>query len=75
MCRTLPQRLHGAGFEIARRDAHPYLAEVEAAYFLTLVTRGADFMLNDGLISKEGSEALKSEAKSRIKNGSFFGFI
>lgn len=75
LCRTLPQRLRRTGFEIIRRDAHPYMSEGEAAYFLTLVTRGADFMLKDGLISEKGAEALKAEARSRIENGDFFGFI
>ncbi|APE45875.1 hypothetical protein BOO69_22375 (plasmid) [Sulfitobacter alexandrii] len=54
LCRTLPQRLRRAGFEIARCDAHPYMSEGEASYFLTLVTRGADFLVNDGLISEQG---------------------
>lgn len=75
LCRTLPQRMRRAGFEIIRQDAHPYLAQGEAAYFLTLVMRGADFMRNDGLIGGEGAEVLKAEAQARIESGTFFGFI
>jgi ubiquinone/menaquinone biosynthesis C-methylase UbiE len=75
LCRTLPNRLRNAGFKVIRRDAHPYLAKGSAAYFLTLVTRGADFMVNDGSVSEETAESLKAEAKSRVENGSFFGFI
>lgn len=75
LCRTLPQRLRKAGFDVVRRDAHPYMAEGDAAYFFTLVSRGADFMANDGLISAEGAAVLKAEAKARIEAESFFGFI
>jgi arsenite methyltransferase len=75
LCRTLPQRLRKAGFEIVRRDAHPYLAQGDAAYFFTLVSRGADFMSNDGLISVKGAAMLKAEAQERINSETFFGFI
>ncbi len=75
LCRTLPKRLRLAGFDIVRRDAHPYLAKGDAAYFLTLISRGADFMANDGLISVEGAQRLKSEAQARIDEDDFFGFI
>ena len=75
LCRTLPQRLRRAGFEIVRCDAHPYISEGEASYFLTLITRGADFLVKEGLISEQGAEALKFEARARIENDAFFGFI
>jgi hypothetical protein len=32
-------------------------------------------MVNDGSVSEETAESLKAEAKSRVENGSFFGFI
>lgn len=75
LCRTLPQRIRKAGFEIIRRDAHPYLAKGDAAYFLTLISRGADFMLNDGIVSADGAAMLKAEAQARVDNEDFFGFI
>lgn len=75
LCRTLPDRLRKTGFEVLRRDAYPYIAEGEAGYFFSIVTRGAGFMKNDGLISEEGAESLISEARSRIESGAFFGFI
>lgn len=75
LCRTLVHRLRNAGFAISRRDAHPYLAEDDAAYFLTLISRGADFMAADGLLNAEGAEMLKAEARSRVEAGSFFGSI
>ncbi|PWJ18171.1 methyltransferase domain-containing protein [Jannaschia seohaensis] len=75
LCRTLPDRLRGAGFEILRQDAHPYLATGAAAYFLTLVSRGAAFMAADGLVSKATADALEAEARARVAAGAFFGFI
>lgn len=75
LCRSLPNKLRDAGFEIVRRDAHPYLAKDDAAYFLTLIMRGADFLANDGLVSEDVAETLKAEAQARVSNGTFFGFI
>ncbi|MCG6883074.1 MAG: hypothetical protein LJE62_04880 [Silicimonas sp.] len=64
-----------ARFGIVRQDAHPYLAQEDAAYFFSLIARGADFMHRDGLIDAAGAEALKAGARSRISSGRFFGFI
>ena len=75
LCRSLPERVETAGFQIVRRDVHPYLAKGDAAYFLTLINRGADFMLRDRLINAESCDALKAEAQSRVEQGRFFGFI
>lgn len=75
LCRSLARRIADAGFEVERTDAHPYMAEAPAAYFMTLVNRGADFLAADGLIGAEGAAALKAEAQARIDEGRFFGFI
>ena len=56
-------------------DAHPYLAEGEAAYFMTLVARGLAFMARDGLISDTVADAVRAEAEARVAAGTFFGFI
>ena len=75
LCRRLPTLLAEAGFVPERRDAHPYLSEGNAAYFQSIVTRGADFMLRDGLIGEATAAGLKADAAARVKDGSFFGFI
>jgi ubiquinone/menaquinone biosynthesis C-methylase UbiE len=75
LCRTLPARMRRAGFEVVRRDAHPYLAEGEAPYFLSLIERGADFMKRDGIVTDARAAGLKLEARTRIADGTFHGFI
>ena len=64
-----------SGFELGRRRGHGYVAEGESAYFLTVIDRGADRMAETGLLQPETAEALKSEARARVANSSFFGFM
>jgi hypothetical protein len=42
---------------------------------LTIVDRGADTLVATGAIGMEAAEALKSEARRRVKAGEFFGHI
>lgn len=74
-CRSVGARCAAAGFEVERIDAHPYLASGDAAYFLSLVGRGADFLARDALLSSDAADTLKAEAKARVEAGRFFGFI
>jgi len=64
-----------AGFEIGKVEGHAYLAEGEAPYFRTVIGRGADLMVNRGMLTPDAAMSLKTEADQRIKNGNFFGFI
>ena len=75
LARSLPARIAAAGFETDRVDAHPYLADGDATYFMTLVQRGLTFMARDGLISNTAVDAVRAEAESRVSAGTFFGFI
>ena len=51
------------------------MAEGEAAYFLTVIDRGADRMAETGLLFAETAEALKAEARKRVAADKFFGFM
>ena len=42
---------------------------------LTIADRGADVLAADGRISAELAQALKNEARRRVKSGCFFGSI
>ncbi len=64
-----------AGFQLGARKGHGYVAEGEATYFLTVIERGADRMVEEGLLFSETAEALKSEAKRRVSAKMFFGFM
>ncbi|GAB5467263.1 MAG: hypothetical protein Kilf2KO_02930 [Rhodospirillales bacterium] len=63
------------GFELGRRRGHSYVAEGDAAYYLTVLDRGADRMAETGLLFPETAEALKAEARSRLAADRFFGFM
>ncbi len=64
-----------SGFRLGRRRGHGYVAEGEAAYFLTVIDRGADRMVETGLLQAETAQALKSEARARVSANTFFGFM
>jgi len=64
-----------AGFRVGERQAHGYLAEGEATYFLTVVDRGCDTLASEAVISSETAEALKAEGRRRVEQGAFFGFM
>lgn len=67
--------LNSAGFQLGTRRGHGYVAEGEATYFRTVIDRGADRMAETGLLQPETAEALKAEARARIAEHRFFGFM
>lgn len=67
--------LTDAGFGVKKVEGHAYLAEGDAPYFRTVIGRGADLMVNRGLMTADAALSLKTEADQRIKQGRFFGFI
>ena len=73
--RQISAMLKGSGFELGRRKGHAYVAEDEATYYMTVLDRGADRMVETGLLQSETATALKAEARSRVSNNTFFGFM
>lgn len=73
----LPRRLGGmltaAGFAVQSSEVMGYAAGSEPTYFLTVVDRGADQLVADGVIGASTGEALKAEARRRVEAGGFFG--
>ena len=67
--------LSGVGFELGAAQGHGYVAEGEATYFLTVSDRGADRMVESGLLFRETADALKAEARARVKAKTFYGFM
>ncbi len=63
------------GFQIGARTGHGYVAEEGASYFLTVIDRGADRMVEEKLLFPETAEALKTEARRRVSVDTFFGFM
>lgn len=73
--RQITDMLTRAGFELGKRTGHGYVAENDAKYFLTVIERGADKMAETGVLYPTTAEALKTEARSRLANNKFFGFM
>lgn len=73
--RQIAGMLSETGFDLGRRRGHGYVAEGEAAYFLTVIARGADRMTETGLLFAETAEALKAEARRRVAAERFFGYM
>ncbi|MEM7320412.1 MAG: methyltransferase domain-containing protein [Pseudomonadota bacterium] len=73
--RQIAGMLTNTGFEIGTRRGHSYVADGEAPYFPTVIDRGADRMVETGLLFPQTAEALKSEARQRAAAGTFFGFM
>jgi len=72
--RRLGKLLAAAGFKIRRTDIFGYTA-TDPAYFMTVIDRGADLLVADGVLGQPTAEALKAEARRRLDEGTFFGSI
>jgi arsenite methyltransferase len=75
LSRMLGAEISKTGFSIERKDAHPYLAGDEAIYFLSVVDRGADVLVGANVLTPDGASNIKAEARRRVSEGTFFGFI
>ena len=72
--RRFGKLLAAADFQIRRTDIFGYTA-TDPAYFLTVMDRGADLLVADGVLGQPAAEALKAEARRRLDEGIFFGSI
>ncbi|WP_171052541.1 methyltransferase domain-containing protein [Ruegeria sediminis] len=73
--RRVAGMLAASGFDLGKRRAHSYVAEGEATYYLTVINRGAERMAETGVLFPETAEALKDEARRRVEESTFFGFM
>lgn len=75
MARQLPKALRSCGLQVEKFVSNGYTKVSDPAYFLTLIDRGTDLLVNAGSIGKQQSDLLREEAKRRIEQGEFFGHI
>ncbi len=75
LVRRMPAMLGDAGFTVVERDGHLYLPAPDSPYFLTIIDRGADTLVADGVIGEAMAEGIRAEARRRLESGSFFGSI
>jgi ubiquinone/menaquinone biosynthesis C-methylase UbiE len=67
--RRLPELVRSAGFQHLKTRSHGYLETSDPTYMLTIVERGADFLVASGRVGPEAAAALKVEAKRRADGG------
>jgi SAM-dependent methyltransferase len=72
--RRLPALVGACGFREVVFRSFGYV-ELEGGYMLTVVDRGADLLHASGRLGAETAAALKSEARRRVKAGTFFGHV
>jgi ubiquinone/menaquinone biosynthesis C-methylase UbiE len=73
--RRAARLIEEAGFAALQVQSHGYAQIFEPSYMLTVVGRGADALAGEGVIGRDLAEALKSEARRRVVDGSFFGQV
>jgi ubiquinone/menaquinone biosynthesis C-methylase UbiE len=73
--RRLPALVRRLGFEVIGFRSHGYLENLDAAYMLTIIDRGADILRAAGTIAEATAAALKAEARRRVDDGVSFGHI
>jgi len=66
--------LEAAGFQMVERWSESYIPD-DPTYFLSVVDRGADLLVREGTVGVGFGDAIKAEARLRVEQGRFFGFM
>jgi len=74
LMRRIGQLIEAAGFSELDVGGHAYTS-TGSPYFLTLLERGSDVLVENGSLTAETAAALKAEAGARVQAGTFFGHI
>lgn len=74
LVRQLPAMLSSQGFVSIQTESHSYFGK-NPDYMLNYLERGADRLVDTGLITMQTAAALKEEAHQRVRNGRFFGLF
>jgi len=75
LSRQLPRLLGALGMRIESFRSHGYTKTSEAAYFMSLLERGLDLMVDANMLSADTAQTLRQEASRRQAVGTFFGHI
>jgi ubiquinone/menaquinone biosynthesis C-methylase UbiE len=75
LVRRLPAMARDGGFEVERFDSHGFAQTGPADYMLSVVERGVEVMRAAGRIGEAAAGALVGEARGRVDEGRFFGFV
>jgi len=75
LSRKIASSVTRAGFSVRRFRTYCYHGVSDAAYLLTIVDRGADALACKGTIGQELADALKTEVRRRVDQGTFYGHL
>ena len=75
LVRTLLPRLKAAGFRCQSLRSHGYIETDGGAYMTSVIEFALMTLSSEGSISEVEAAELRSEARSRVANGTFFGHI
>ena len=75
MVRRMSGLATNAGFDVSPLRSFGLVETLDPGLTLTWVERGADVLASRGQIGQELAAALKTEAKRRAANNSFFGYM
>jgi arsenite methyltransferase len=75
LVRRLPAMLRAAGFEPAPTRSHGHLDTDDPVLTLGWTLRGAYYLVEAGKIDQAQADAYEAEARKRIADGTFFGYI
>jgi ubiquinone/menaquinone biosynthesis C-methylase UbiE len=75
IARRMPTLARSTGFKVMSYKSHGYTETSRPDYMLTIIDRGADALAETGQIGRELAEAFKTEARRRVDEHQFFGYI
>lgn len=75
LVRRLPALVRAAGFRPGPLRSHGVIQTDDPNYLLSVADRGADALARSGRIGGELAEALRAEARRRVRTHEFFGYI
>ena len=75
LTRRIPKTLAAAGFGVQSLRGFGFVQTSDRAYMLTIVDRGAELLAAKGSPTAQSAEALRSEARRRVRDGEFFGHM
>ncbi len=75
LVRKMSSLVQQAGFSVHPLQSYGLVETISPGLTMSWIDRGADALAQQGSISPEFAEALKTEGRRRAENGEFFGYM